>query len=81
MSTINKNAVKKLEENLNVDAYSSGVNILLKLLDNVIREPHQIKYRTIRLENKTIKEKVLSLPGAHGLLYHIGFEEVRTFEF
>lgn len=76
MSTINKNSVIKLEENINIDAYTSGVNILLKLLDNVIREPHNLKYRTIRLENKTIKEKVLSLPGARSLLHHIGFEEV-----
>lgn len=66
----------KLEEIQNPEAFINGVNILLKLLDNVIREPHNLKYRKIRLENQTIKDKVLCLPGARDLLHHIGFEEV-----
>lgn len=76
MSTINRESVIKLEENQNTDEYTNGVNILLKLLDNIIREPHNQKYRRIRLENQTIKDKVLCLPGARELLHHIGFEEV-----
>lgn len=68
-------------EVLNLEAaerhqYIEGVTILLKLLDNVIREPHNDKYRTIRLENKTIKEKVLSLNGVREFLMKIGFIEV-----
>lgn len=76
MSTINRQSVIQLEEHQNIDVYTNGVNILLKLLDNVIREPHNLKYRKIRLENASIKEKVLCLPGARELLHHIGFEEV-----
>lgn len=56
--------------------YLESVTILLKLLDNVIREPNNEKYRTIRLENKTIKEKLLSLNGVREFLMKIGFTEV-----
>lgn len=58
------------------ERYSDGVVILLRLLDNVIREPQNTKYRAIRLENKVIKEKLLCLNGIRELLTSIGFEEV-----
>lgn len=58
------------------ERYSDGVVILLKLLDNVIREPQNTKYRAIRLENKVIKEKLLCLNGIRELLASIGFEEI-----
>lgn len=63
-------------ESANRNQYLESVTILLKLLDNVIREPHNEKYRTIRLENKTIKEKLLSLNGVREFLVKIGFTEV-----
>lgn len=68
--------VLNLEASAERNQYVEGVKILLKLLDNVIREPHNDKYRTIRLENKTIKEKVLSLNGVREFLMKIGFIEV-----
>lgn len=76
MACINLDAIRKLEETKNVDCYVDGVQILLNLLENVIREPENPKYRTIRLENKTIKEKLLALVGARELLIRIGFHEV-----
>lgn len=50
-----------------------GLKILLKLLDNVIADPGNGKYRRIRSENKIIKEKLLSLEGMTSLLLEIGF--------
>ncbi|KAH8338779.1 hypothetical protein KR074_010073 [Drosophila pseudoananassae] len=55
------------------DAYLEAVRILLVLLENVLSQPENPKYRTIRLENKAIKEKLLSLPGCEQLLTAIGF--------
>ncbi|XP_052841030.1 peptide-N(4)-(N-acetyl-beta-glucosaminyl)asparagine amidase isoform X2 [Drosophila gunungcola] len=55
------------------DAYLEAVRILLVLLENVLAQPENSKFRTIRLENKTIKEKLLSLPGCERLLDAIGF--------
>lgn len=56
--------------------YIDSVQILLRILDNVIREPQNDKYRTIRLENKIIKEKLLNLNGVRELLQKMGFIEV-----
>lgn len=64
-------------ESATTNAYIESVTILLKILDNVIREPQNDKYRTIRLENKIIKEKLLCLNGVRQLLHKIGFIEVR----
>ncbi|XP_017074871.1 peptide-N(4)-(N-acetyl-beta-glucosaminyl)asparagine amidase isoform X2 [Drosophila eugracilis] len=55
------------------EAYLEAVRILLVLLDNVLAQPDNLKYRTIRLENKAIKEKLLTLPGCIRLLNAIGF--------
>lgn len=55
------------------DAYLEAVRILLVLLENVLSQPKNPKFRTIRLDNKTIREKLLSLPGCERLLDAIGF--------
>ncbi|GAB0090344.1 Peptide-N(4)-(N-acetyl-beta-glucosaminyl) asparagine amidase [Sergentomyia squamirostris] len=73
MSLVEK-AVEKLLKT-NVEIYRNSVEILLKLLDNVILEPKNQKYRSIRVENKTIKEKLLVLSGMKDLLLALGFEE------
>ncbi|XP_032591400.1 peptide-N(4)-(N-acetyl-beta-glucosaminyl)asparagine amidase [Drosophila grimshawi] len=53
--------------------YLEAARILLVLLENVLSQPNNLKFRTIRLENKAIKEKLLSLPGSEPLLIAIGF--------
>ncbi|XP_034651227.1 peptide-N(4)-(N-acetyl-beta-glucosaminyl)asparagine amidase [Drosophila subobscura] len=55
------------------NAYLEAVRILLVLLENVLSQPNNTKFRTIRLDNKAIKEKLLSLPGCEKLLDAIGF--------
>uniref|UniRef100_A0A1I8Q858 Peptide-N(4)-(N-acetyl-beta-glucosaminyl)asparagine amidase n=1 Tax=Stomoxys calcitrans TaxID=35570 RepID=A0A1I8Q858_STOCA len=56
------------------EAYLEAVRIILVLLDNILGSPAEKKYRTIRLENKTIKEKLLSLEGCGELLLAMGFK-------
>ncbi|XP_030368950.1 peptide-N(4)-(N-acetyl-beta-glucosaminyl)asparagine amidase [Scaptodrosophila lebanonensis] len=63
----------ELEDSKN--AYLEAARILLLLLDNVLSEPNNLKFRKIRLENKTIK-KLLSLNGSEQLLKAIGFKRV-----
>lgn len=58
------------------ESYLEAVRILLVLLDNVLKYPNELKYRTIRIENKSIKEKLLSLEGCSQLLTAIGFKRV-----
>lgn len=76
MAKVNIEAIKSLENGNNHTHYIDAVTILLKILDNIIREPNNVKYRTIRLENKTIKEKLLALVSMRELLEQIGFVEV-----
>ncbi|XP_055920485.1 peptide-N(4)-(N-acetyl-beta-glucosaminyl)asparagine amidase [Eupeodes corollae] len=75
MESINSNSLMAIERNSR-ESYLEAVRILLILLDNVIREPNNPKYRAIRLENRTIREKLLSLAGVTDLLREIGF--IRT---
>ncbi|XP_065369389.1 peptide-N(4)-(N-acetyl-beta-glucosaminyl)asparagine amidase [Calliphora vicina] len=56
------------------EAYLEAVRILLVLLDNVLKYPNELKYRSIRIENKSIKERLLSLEGCSQLLTAIGFK-------
>lgn len=56
------------------EAYLEAVRILLVLLDNVLKYPKELKYRSIRIENKSIKERLLSLEGCSQLLTAIGFK-------
>lgn len=54
--------------------YLEAARILLVLLENVLSQPNNPKFRTIHLENKAIKEKLLSLKGSERLLDAIGFK-------
>ena len=50
-------------------------DILVKLLSNIVAAPNNIKYRQIKLANKTIEEKLLPASGAFEILFSVGFEE------
>ena len=54
---------------------TEAVNILVKLLTNVVNHPGELKYRQVRLGNKTIEEKLLPASGAFEVLFSCGFEE------
>ncbi|XP_058776222.1 plant UBX domain-containing protein 2-like [Vicia villosa] len=63
-----------------VGSYVSGnpsegsVDIVLKLLRNIVREPENVKFRKIRLSNPKIKEAVAEVSGGVELLGFLGFE-------
>nr|GEZ33064.1 plant UBX domain-containing protein 2 [Tanacetum cinerariifolium] len=63
-----------------VGSYISGkpsdgsVDIVLKLLRNVVKEPENVKFRKIRLGNPKIKEAVADVAGGLDLLECVGFE-------
>lgn len=75
MSQINQKIITNLEGN-NKSVYIDGIEILLKLLDNILNFPENEKYRKIRLDNKTIREKLLRVRGMIFVLKSIGFCEV-----
>ncbi|KAL1394616.1 hypothetical protein pipiens_011831 [Culex pipiens pipiens] len=76
MTTLNESLVIALERSNGRDSFLTGAETLLRLLDNIIRDPQNGKFRTVRLENKTIKEKLLACSGMKQLMLEIGYVEV-----
>jgi peptide-N4-(N-acetyl-beta-glucosaminyl)asparagine amidase len=66
-----------LEENPE-DVYLETTSVLLKLVDNVIKNPSNPKYRNIKLGNPTVSSKLLPVVGAMECLFEMGFQEVST---
>jgi peptide-N4-(N-acetyl-beta-glucosaminyl)asparagine amidase len=64
-----------LEENPE-DVYLETTSVLLKLVDNVIKNPSNPKYRNIKLGNPTVSNKLLPVVGAMECLFEMGFQEV-----
>lgn len=48
---------------------------IIKLLNNVVSNPSELKYRKINLANETIKAKIVSVQGGVALLKAAGFEQ------
>lgn len=57
------------------EEFLSASAILLKLANNILRKPDDLKYRTIRLENDIVQNKLLPVFGAMECLFEMGFEE------
>ncbi|KAI9082113.1 hypothetical protein K1719_035853 [Acacia pycnantha] len=63
-----------------ISTYMSGkpsegsVEVVLKLLRNIVKEPDNAKYRKIRLTNPKIKEALSEVAGGTELLSFVGFE-------
>ncbi len=72
---IDVSIVDMLHDN-SAEAKKEAAEILLKLVDNVIREPQNLKFRSVRLSNPKIESKLLTAAGAFEILFSMGFEEV-----
>lgn len=57
------------------DVGREATEILIKLLKNVLRNPDNIKYRSVKLSNPKIESKLLPASGAFEVLFSVGFEE------
>jgi len=49
--------------------------ILIKALGNIVLNPKEVKYRTLKCTNKVWQEKVFNIPGGMDLLKAAGFQE------
>ncbi|XP_019946176.2 peptide-N(4)-(N-acetyl-beta-glucosaminyl)asparagine amidase [Paralichthys olivaceus] len=70
-------AVTTLCENSN-EVFLDVAKLLLTYADNIIRNPNEEKYRSIRIGNPTFSTKLLPVKGAVECLFEMGFEEAET---
>lgn len=52
--------------------------LLITYADNILRNPNEEKYRSIRIGNPTFSTKLLPVKGAVECLFEMGFEEAET---
>uniref|UniRef100_A0A7S2SNT8 Ubiquitin-like domain-containing protein n=1 Tax=Rhizochromulina marina TaxID=1034831 RepID=A0A7S2SNT8_9STRA len=57
------------------DALRLGLETLLKVIDNIIQNPNEDKYRRLRPANATFNRKVGSLPGGLRCVREMGFTD------
>lgn len=69
--------VSTLCENTN-EVFLDVAKLLIKYADNIIRNPNEDKYRSIRIGNTTFSTKLLPIKGAVECLFEMGFEEAET---
>uniref|UniRef100_A0AAR2LKG1 Peptide-N(4)-(N-acetyl-beta-glucosaminyl)asparagine amidase n=1 Tax=Pygocentrus nattereri TaxID=42514 RepID=A0AAR2LKG1_PYGNA len=69
--------VSALCENTN-DVFLDVSKLLLTYADNILRNPNEEKYRSIRIGNPTFSTKLLPVKGAVECLFEMGFEEAET---
>ncbi|XP_062385128.1 peptide-N(4)-(N-acetyl-beta-glucosaminyl)asparagine amidase [Sardina pilchardus] len=69
--------VSSLCENPN-EVFLDVSKILLTYADNILRNPNENKYKSIRIGNPTFSTKLLPVRGAVECLFEMGFEEAET---
>lgn len=60
-------------KNNSIDVCFQVVNIILKLLNDIMRHTYQPKFRRIYLESNIVQNDFLSYAGAMKFLFEIGF--------
>lgn len=75
MPPVNLDKFTVMEKSCSKGKFLVGIEIVLKLLTNIINDPSNSKYRSFKLENKSIKEKLLSISGMRDFLQGLGFVE------
>lgn len=57
------------------DTQETCYGVLMKLLENVAKNPDDVKFRSVKRANAAIKAKVLDIPGGAAVLLAAGFQE------
>lgn len=65
----------KLKEN-HSEIVDDVIRILEKIANNILKDPLNLKYRTLQKDNATIKNKIIATIGGIECMVLMGFEEV-----
>ena len=63
------------------EVFMDASQLLLKFASNIINDPDNPKYRSIRVGNKIFQSRLLPINGAVECLFTMGFQEVNCFEY
>ncbi|XP_075683299.1 peptide-N(4)-(N-acetyl-beta-glucosaminyl)asparagine amidase [Rhinoderma darwinii] len=77
MASYESSAVTELCQN-GRQVFMDACQLLLTYADNILRNPNEEKYRSIRLGNTAFSTRLLPVPGAVECLFEMGFEEGET---
>ncbi|KAK5649091.1 hypothetical protein RI129_003983 [Pyrocoelia pectoralis] len=69
-----KHSVLQLKKN-SKEIFEEAIRILLKIADNVIKEPTNLKLRSLQKANTTLSTKILNVTGGSECLKFMGFED------
>ncbi len=64
---------KIVSDNASVDVIKSAVKLLGTVISNILKEPQEPKFRSLKKDNKAVAAKILPCRGALQLLVSIGF--------
>ncbi|XP_078460267.1 peptide-N(4)-(N-acetyl-beta-glucosaminyl)asparagine amidase isoform X1 [Lampetra fluviatilis] len=70
--------VRELSEGSEESKFQDAAGILLAYADNVLRNPEERRFRSIRLANPAFSSRLLPVPGAVQCLFEMGFAEDET---
>lgn len=59
------------------DVFVATASLILRYANNILKDPENLKFRQIRLENQKFMDKILPVDGAFDTFFSMGFEEVR----
>lgn len=71
-------AFSKLHENSQSEL-EDAVRIFCKIADNILKDPKDLKVRTLQKNNSIIRNKIVHIRGGLQCLKLMGFEEVRHY--
>ncbi|XP_052796357.1 peptide-N(4)-(N-acetyl-beta-glucosaminyl)asparagine amidase-like [Mya arenaria] len=74
MAPVTSSVQQLVNENPPKD-FLTAAELLIKFASNVLKSPHDQKYRKIRLGNPTVENKLLPVSGAMECLFEMGFVE------
>jgi len=64
-----------IESRYNDDVVNSAFTLLLKLFQNIINNPNELKFRQFKKSNEAIKTKILIIHEIEQLIKEIGYQE------
>jgi hypothetical protein len=68
-------ALQRIKESYDVDRYHNLINLLIKVIQNILSDPDNEKFRTIRANSEKIQKLVVRPLGGQSIMRLLGFQQ------